>query len=387
MSAYKRGGVYWYEFEFQGQRIRESAHTTSKTIAKQAEQQRRRELEIGINRIRQPKQIPLFKVAAEKLLEDKRASCAKNTAELYRFALKPVVKAFGSCLVSDITPDDIKDYQAKRRRQGLASRTINVEVGALRVVLKSYKLWGTMADEVKMLSERKDTGRALSGKDEQKLIDAIRQSRSPVLFPLFTISLDSGLRAAEIRALRRCDLNLVWREGVVESGKITVPKSKTEAGTGRSIPLTRRACAALTLWLSRFPDGDADSYLFPRHSIGMQGNKRGAYIHSVAPDQPIGEWKKAWKDACRLAGVKYRWHDLRHSFITRLAENSTVSEQTLMSLAGHVSRAMLQHYSHIRNQAKQAAIATLEGPKEAIFEAGSPQKSPQSSTADEPILN
>jgi integrase len=383
MSAYRRGGVYWYEFEFQGQRIRESAHTTSKTIAKQAEQQRRRELEIGINRISRPKQIPLFKIAAEELLEDKRARRAKNTAELYRFALKPVVEAFGSRLVSDITPDDIEAYQAKRLRQGLASRTINVEVGALRAVLKSYRLWGTMADDV----ERKDTGRALSGKDEQKLIDAIRQSRSPVLFPLFTISLDSGLRAAEIRVLRRRDLNLVWRDGMVESGIITVPKSKTEAGTGRSIPLTRRACAALTLWLSRFPDSDADSYLFPRHSIGMQGNKREAHIYSVAPDQPIGEWKKAWKVACRLAGVKYRWHDLRHSFITRLAENSTVSEQTIMSLAGHVSRAMLQRYSHIRNQAKRAAIATLEGPAEAIFEAGSPQKSPQSATADRPILN
>src|SRR6516225_2576389 len=136
MSAYRRGGVYWYEFEFQGQRIRESAHTTSKTIAKQAEQQRRRELEIGINRISRPKQIPLFKIAAEELLEDKRARRAKNTAELYRFALKPVVEAFGSRLVSDITPDDIEAYQAKRLRQGLASRTINLEVGALRVVLK-----------------------------------------------------------------------------------------------------------------------------------------------------------------------------------------------------------------------------------------------------------
>ena len=36
MSVYKRGDTWWYEFTFNGARIRESAHTTSKTIARQA---------------------------------------------------------------------------------------------------------------------------------------------------------------------------------------------------------------------------------------------------------------------------------------------------------------------------------------------------------------
>jgi hypothetical protein len=51
MSIYKRGGLYWYEFEFAGSRIRKSAKTKSKTIAREAERVRRRELELGINRI------------------------------------------------------------------------------------------------------------------------------------------------------------------------------------------------------------------------------------------------------------------------------------------------------------------------------------------------
>ena|SRR5258708_3131186 len=75
---------------------------------------------------------------------------------------------------------------------------------------------------------------------------------------------------------------------------------------------------------------------------------------------PIGEWKKAWKVACKAAKVQYRWHDCRHTFITRLAENPNVSEETIRSLAGHVSRKMLERYSHIRISAKQAAIATLD---------------------------
>ena len=37
-----------------------------------------------------------------------------------------------------------------------------------------------------------------------------------------------------------------------------------------------------------------------------------------------------------------------------------MSEQTIKALAGHVSRQMLERYSHIRSQAKQAAIQALE---------------------------
>jgi hypothetical protein len=42
------------------------------------------------------------------------------------------------------------------------------------------------------------------------------------------------------------------------------------------------------------------------------------------------------------------------------AENPTVSEQTIKALAGHVSRQMLERYSHIRSAAKEAAIQALE---------------------------
>ena len=51
MSVYKRGDTYWYEFEFNGSRIRESAKTTSKTLAREAERVRRRKLEEAVNGI------------------------------------------------------------------------------------------------------------------------------------------------------------------------------------------------------------------------------------------------------------------------------------------------------------------------------------------------
>jgi hypothetical protein len=51
MSVYKRGGTYWYKFLFQGQLIRESTKTNSKNVAREAERARRRDLELGFNRI------------------------------------------------------------------------------------------------------------------------------------------------------------------------------------------------------------------------------------------------------------------------------------------------------------------------------------------------
>lgn len=136
--------------------------------------------------------------------------------------------------------------------------------------------------------------------------------------------------------------------------------SKTEAGTGRTVPLTSRVCAVLTLWLSRFPEAGAESCVFPKNSVGVAGDDRLPNFYGVDPDQPIGEWKKAWKLACKTAKVNYRWHDCRHTFITRLAENPGVSEETIRALAAHVSKKMLERDSHIRIAAKQAAIAALE---------------------------
>jgi hypothetical protein len=74
----------------------------------------------------------------------------------------------------------------------------------------------------------------------------------------------------------------------------------------------------------------------------------------------LSQWKSAWAAACKEAKIRYRWHDLRHTFISRLAENPVVSEGTIKSLAGHVSKRMLERYSHIRTHAKRAAIEALE---------------------------
>lgn len=54
----------------------------------------------------------------------------------------------------------------------------------------------------------------------------------------------------------------------------------------------------------------------------------------------------------------FRFHDLRHHAITELAE-SGASDQAIMAIARHVSREMLEHYSHIRLEAKRRAVEVL----------------------------
>jgi integrase len=356
---YKRGKVWWFKFRFEGQVIRESAKTASKTLARDAERARRRELETAINRIPRRERMPLFAAAAKDWLAS-RTALAANTLEAYGHFVGTLIEQFGTRLVCDIDDQDIAALQRKRLAEKKSARTVNFEVNVLRQILKTHGLWSALADKVKSLRERRDVGRAISLEDERKLLDAAKQSRSPALLPLLVLSLDSGLRASEVRSLRRKDLKLEWRDGLIHRGELTVPKSKTEAGTGRSVPLTSRVCAVLSLWLSRFSDAGSEGYVFPRYSVGIAGNSRKPNFSATDPSKPIGEWKKAWKIACRTAGLHYRWHDCRHTFVTRLAENPNVSEETIRALAGHVSRRMLERYSHIRTKAKQAAIATLE---------------------------
>src|ERR1700730_10938278 len=101
MAVYKRGETYWYKFLFQGQLIRESAKTNSKTVAREPERARRRDLELAINRISRRERMPLFSVAAREWLAS-RTALAANTLEAYRhFAVRLTVE-FGQRLVCDI---------------------------------------------------------------------------------------------------------------------------------------------------------------------------------------------------------------------------------------------------------------------------------------------
>jgi integrase len=291
MSVYKRGGTYWFKFLFQGQLIRESAKTNSKNVAREAERARRRDLELGVNRIGKRERTPLFPTAAKEWIEAKVGK-SESTLRNYRQYVDSLTSDKDR-LVCDIDIADIRALQRKRLKQGLGHRSVNYEIGVLRQILKTFRLWHSLSEDVDWLREKHDVGKALVYEDEEKLYAACAASRSPALLPLFVLCLDTGLRATEAKTLRRSDLKLEWQDGVIARGELAVAKSKTEAGAGRKIPLTRRACSVLTLWLSRSPAANQEAFVFPSHQIGFAGDGRGPLIYAVDFQKPLSEWKSA----------------------------------------------------------------------------------------------
>ena len=93
---------------------------------------------------------------------------------------------------------------------------------------------------------------------------------------------------------------------------------------------------------------EPDHYVFPACENGK-----------IDPTRPQKSWRSAWRSLRKAASLQHlRFHDLRHHAITELAE-SQASDQTVMAIAGHVSRQMLEHYSHVRLEAKRRAVEAL----------------------------
>jgi hypothetical protein len=76
------------------------------------------------------------------------------------------------------------------------------------------------------------------------------------------------------------------------------------------------------------------------------------------PTRPMVTLKASWNNVRKKAGVSGRWHDTRHTLITDLAE-SGAGDETIRDIAGHVSKQMLKHYSHIRMDAKRKALESI----------------------------
>jgi integrase len=111
--------------------------------------------------------------------------------------------------------------------------------------------------------------------------------------------------------------------------------------------LARILVAHRQWFVDRFGQPGPDHYLFPW----------GKPLPSD-PTRHVTDISWGWDQLRKNTGVSCRLHDLRHTFATRLAENG-VSESTMLALMGHMSRAMLERYSHIRMAAKREAIARV----------------------------
>jgi integrase len=324
----------------------------SRLVAKDAERIRRRELEESWNRIKRRKLPPLFSIAAADWLTT-RTGIACSTERSYKLAISQLSTDFGKQLLCDLSSADLAAYQTRRKRDGVSNRTVNLEMGVLRSILRRNKMWESISGEVDFLKESPSPSRALSADEESRLLDAASTSRCRSLYPVVMLALNTGMRVSEIRGL-------TWAQVDFFASALTVGKLKTQAGTGRAIPLNPRAMAMLKHWRGLFTGAQPAHYVFPHEKYGLAGDDRKPCAYEIIPTEPMHRRKVAWESARKAAGVSCRFHDLRHTFVSRLAE-SRASDSTVMALAGHVSRAMMERYSHIRMEAKRHAVDNLSG--------------------------
>ena len=380
MSVYKRGDTWWYKFKFAGQSIRESTKTNSKTVADKAERARRRELEEGFNGISKPQRAQLFSLAAENWLEAKKVHLSPRSVTIESLNLKHLKPTFGGMLVCDIRGDDVAAYQSARLREKAAPKTINLEVGTLRAILRKHRLWANIQPDVTMLRTRDDAGRALSQDEEKALLRECRNSRSRSLYVAVEIALGTCMRYSEIRLLR-------WNQIDFSRNELRVGKSKTEHGEGRIIPVSKRVRTVLEFWAERFPSRRPNDFIFPFERYGGKGKDdvfgfSGSVAYDTDPSKPVGDWKEGWKAAKKRAGVTCRFHDLRHTGCTRMLEAgvpfSVVSE--IMGWSASTAVRMAKRYGHIGQSARREAVDKLASAS--VFDAEGAQKWAQSHSAE-----
>jgi integrase len=247
----------------------------------------------------------------------------------------------------DITEQTVTAYQTTRLKEDAAPKTINEEVGFL------LRLLGEAGDVIRTRLRRRKAlklavprgpGKAYTPEEKSAMLAAAKAARSRAIYPALMLALNTGERDAEIRGLQ-------WERVDLTKAILTVGVSKTEAGEGRTIPLNSVLLGAMveySKWYTlRFGTIQPEWFVFPF------GKPR-----PTDPTRPMVTLKTSWSNVRKAAKVTGRWHDNRHTLITDLAE-SGAGDETIRDIAGHVSKQMLKHYSHIRMEAKRKALESI----------------------------
>jgi integrase len=349
MSLRKRGNIWWYEFWFAGKRIQESAKTTRRTVAAEAERGRRLELEktlAGMPVEKRQNRILSVSDVVKVYLGHYGINHREQSVLFANGRLAHVKRLLANTLLPDLTEKAIRGYIKTRLDEGAAGRTINMEVGELSRAVGQP--WSVLWPRVRKLEERRDVGRALSAEEERRLLNTVDGMRSPLIGTFIRIALLTGMRAGEI-------VSLTWRQVDLSARVVTVGRAKTSSGTGRQIPMNPElfdVLSAHAAWFTkRFETTDPEHYLFPFGKPMPQD-----------PTKHITDITSAWDALRGASGIRCRLHDLRHTAATKLAE-AGVPESTMLALMGHMSRAMLERYSHIRMAAKRDAVQSLSLPR------------------------
>ena len=135
--------------------------------------------------------------------------------------------------------------------------------------MKKSKLWGAISDDVQLLKERRDVGRAISPEQEAALLKVASEPRyrDSALYPIVVLALNTAMRSQEIKTLRWSQVDLIHRS-------LIVGKSKTRSGERSPYPAESVRCRGANEWASRTPEASPEHFVFPaceNHKIDPVG--------------------------------------------------------------------------------------------------------------------
>src|SRR5262249_35518545 len=139
---------YWMDNTVNGIRYREPLKTQNWQEALQKERDRLLEIAQGKAGARCPAAKHTFNCATDAYIEERMLHSAEKTCRTDKERSQALRNAFGELPLKKITANLILDYQKTRTGAGISGRTINLEVGLLRRILKRSKQWSRIADDV-----------------------------------------------------------------------------------------------------------------------------------------------------------------------------------------------------------------------------------------------
>lgn len=194
------------------------------------------------------------------------------------------------------------------------------------------RLLTTLDDrEEKVRTERDSANKWRKERDYPLFPDLRKNPFTDHLKPMVILSLNTGLRWGELTQMR-------WDNIDLKKAIVTVAGDTTKSSKTRHIPLNKIAVETLKSWKKQ----SSRVLLFP----GVEG-------------KPINNVKKSWQAVLLTAGInKFRWHDLRHHFASRLVM-AGVDLNTVRELLGHSDLKMTLRYAHLAPEHKASAVAKL----------------------------
>jgi len=343
VSIYKRGGIYWYKFQWKGKLLRESSKQGNDKVARQMEAAHRTSLAKGEVGIREKKPTMTLSEFCRKRFAPwaESTSSLKTWRDFYRVGLMAIqaYSPLASLTLDAINTERIADFASHRQAEGMKVATVNASLRILRRVLRVAEEWGELekAPKVKMLSGESHRERVITPEEEARYL----ASANSLLSEIATVLVDTGLRPEE--CYRLLWDSITWVNG--RNGTLLVTHGKTKAAR-RVLPMTPRVRHVLeTRWEAC--GRPSEGYVWPASTTSGH----------IEPST----LKKQHVKALKLSKVRpFVVYSLRHTFLTRLGQ-SGCDVWTLARVAGHSSIAISARYVHPSEDAVLEAMERLGG--------------------------